>query len=150
MHSPWVVQERGPIITLVSFLNVTKYPPSLLFLLMTLGPALALMPLFERMRGPVAAFFTVYGKVPFFFYILHFFLIHLLALLWFGATAGAWTYDVYTPATFPAVEPSLVRVYIATAVVVGLLYLPCRWFGGFKKRHRELALAELFLKARGH
>jgi len=135
--SPWSVQERGPVMTLVSFLNVTKYPPSLLFLLMTLGPALALMPFFERMRGPIAAFFTVYGKVPFFFYILHFFLIHLLALLWFGITASAWNYDIYTNATFPDVEPSLVRVYIATAVVVGLLYLPCRWFGDFKKRHRD-------------
>ena len=142
--SLWSVQERGPVITLLSFLNVTKYPPSLLFLLMTLGPALVLMPFFERMRGPIAAFFTVYGKVPFFFYILHFFLIHLLALLWFGLTVGAWDYDVYTTATFPDVEPSLVRVYIATAVVVGLLYLPCRWFGGFKKRHRDWAWLSYF------
>lgn len=135
--SPWSAQERGPMITLLSFLNVSKYPPSLLFLLMTLGPALALMPAFERKRGPIAEFFTVYGKVPFFFYMLHFFLIHLLALLWFGLTAGAWNYDVYTTATFPAVEPSLVRVYSATVIVVGLLYFPCRWFAQFKKRHRD-------------
>ena len=142
--APWSAQERGPLITLLSFLNTTKYPPSLLFLLMTLGPALALMPALDRMRGPLGGFFSVYGKVPFFFYILHFFMIHILAVLWFGVTAGAWDYDVYTNSTFPDVEPSLVRTYVATIVVVGLLYLPCRWFGGFKSRHRDWAWLSYF------
>ena len=122
--SPWGAQERGAIITFLSFLNTTKYPASLLFLLMTLGPALALTPLFERMRGPIGGFFTIYGKVPFFFYILHFFLLHILSILWFGATAGAWDYDVYNGETYPPVDPSLLRVYAATLVTVGLLYLP--------------------------
>lgn len=135
--SPWETQARGPIFTFLSFLKTTKYPPSLLFLLMTLGPALMAMPLLERVRGAVASFFTTYGKVPFFFYILHFYLIHLLAILWFGATAGAWNYDVYNRETYAGIEPSLLRVYIATAIVVGLLYFPCRWFGAFKKRHRN-------------
>lgn len=134
---PWSVQERGAFFTVLSFLNTTKYPASLLYLLMTLGPAIAVMPLLEKMRGPLAEFFTVYGKVPFFFYVLHFFLIHLFAVAWFGVTAGAWNYDIYNPATFPHVEPSLIRVYVAAAIVVGLMYLPCRWFGAFKKRHKD-------------
>ena len=134
---PWTPQERGPVITFLSFLNTAKYPPSFLFLLMTLGPALALAPLFERMRGPIGGFFMTYGKVPFFFYILHFFTIHFLAILWFGATEGAWNFDVYNGETYPDVEPSLPRVYAATITVVALLYFPCRWFGAFKKRHRD-------------
>ncbi len=134
--SPWGVQERGPITTILSFLNTTKYPASLLFLLMTLGPALALTPLFERMRGPVGEFFTTFGKVPFFFYILHFFLLHVLSIVWFGAGVGAWDYDIYNGETYPDVDPSLLRVYAATLVTVGLLYLPCRWFGAFKRRRK--------------
>lgn len=135
--SPWETQARGAFFTLLSFLNTTKYPASLLFLLMTLGPALTLMPLMEKWKGPIGNFFTVYGRVPFFFYVLHFFLIHILAVVFFGVTAGAWTYDVYTSATYPDVNPSLLRVYIATAVVVGALYFPCQWFGAFKKRHKD-------------
>lgn len=142
--APWQLQERGAFFTLLSFLDTTKYPPSLLFLLMTLGPALAIMPVLERAKGALVDFFTTFGRVPFFFYIVHFFLIHILAVVWFGLTAGAWNYDVYTAATFPDVEPSLLRVYIATIIIVALLYWPCRWFSAYKVRHRDWSWLSYF------
>ncbi|MCB0530530.1 MAG: hypothetical protein KDC65_18765, partial [Saprospiraceae bacterium] len=62
----WAPQSRGPVYSLLSFLNVAKYPPSLLFLCMTLGPGFLLLVLFERWKSPLTDFFQVYGRVPFF------------------------------------------------------------------------------------
>jgi uncharacterized membrane protein len=76
---PWGAQ-RTSALTVASFLNVTKYPPSLLFLLMTLGPSILALPLLERARGRLAGLVEVFGRVPLFYYLLHIPLIHLLAL----------------------------------------------------------------------
>jgi uncharacterized membrane protein len=141
--APWSVQESDGR-TLLSFLNTTKYPPSLLFLLMTLGPAIALLPLFERLRGPLARAVTVYGRVPLFFYVLHLFLIHALALL-VGVLAG------FEPRSFLRVWMFLPEswgyglpvVYLIWAGVVLALYPACRWFAGVKARRREAWLSYL-------
>src|SRR5438067_12974734 len=76
---PW--SATTPMPALLSFLNTTKYPASLSFLLMTLGPTIALIPLLDRARGRIVHWLTVFGRVPFFYYVLHIPLIHALALL---------------------------------------------------------------------
>jgi uncharacterized membrane protein len=141
--APWSAQESFGR-TVLSFLNTTKYPPSLLFLLMTLGPAIAVLPLFERLRGPVARAVTVFGRVPLFFYVLHLFLIHALALL-VGTVAG------FDPRSFLRVwiflpdewGYGLPVVYLVWAGVVLALYPACRWFAGVKARRRDAWLSYL-------
>jgi uncharacterized membrane protein len=141
--APWSLQASSGR-TVLSFLNTTKYPPSLLFLLMTLGPAIALLPLFERLRGPFARAVLVYGRVPLFFYVLHLFLIHALALL-VGTLAG------FDPRSFLRVWLFLPEawgyglpvVYLVWAGVVLALYPACRWFAGVKARRREAWLSYL-------
>jgi uncharacterized membrane protein len=141
--APWAVQETAGR-TALSFLNTTKYPPSLQFLLMTLGPAIALLPLLERLTGPVARAVTVFGRVPLFFYVLHLYLIHAVALT-VGTLAG------FDPRSFLHVwlnNPDgwgygLPVVYLVWAGVVLALYPACRWFAGVKARRREVWLSYL-------
>src|SRR5262249_36839157 len=103
---PWSVQERGPEFTLFSFLNCTKYPPSLLYVLMTLGPAIMLLALFDRPLGLLSQPLIIFGRVPLFFYLLHIPLIHGLAIILdrqrFGWSpfAGGGPFDL-RPAKFP-------------------------------------------------
>lgn len=115
------------------FLNTTKYPASLLFLLMTLGPLVLLMPAFERARGAVAGALELFGRVPLFYYVLHIPLIHLAAIAVSLIRTGA-----ITPWLFgnhpmePPEQPdgymwSLPLLYLVTAVCVVALYFACRW-----------------------
>jgi len=141
--SPWSPQ-RSTVFTALSFLNTTKYPPSLSFLLMTLGPALVLLALVDRARGPVVRFVTTYGRVPFFYYVLHFYLIHALAL----AAAALTGFDIDRFRTFPFFFPpeygfSLPVVYLIWIGVVLALYVPCRWFANVKARRTEAWLSYL-------
>jgi uncharacterized membrane protein len=141
--APWSPQASAGR-TVLSFLNTTKYPPSLLFLLMTLGPAIALLPLRERLRGPLARAVRVYGRVPLFFYVLHLALIHALAI-GVAALAG------FDPRRFrhvwmflpPDWGYGLPVVYLVWAAVVLALYPACRWFAGVKARRREAWLSYL-------
>lgn len=138
---PWTPQ-RTETLTIASFLNTTKYPPSLDYLLMTLGPTLIALAVLENARGAFARAVSVYGRVPMFYYLLHLYVIHLLAgalALWQGGSAGFLSLDV---ASFPAwYGTSLAGVYLAWAIVVLLLYLPCRWFANLKSRRRDLWLS---------
>lgn len=133
----WSGQERGVWFTLASFWNTTKYPPSLMFLGMTLGPALLALPLLERWHGPAARVFVTFGRVPFFFYVLHIPLIHLAAKAYFRITEGTGESFFLLPVTMwpEGYEPSLIRVYLAWITVVALLYAPCRFFGWLKRRY---------------
>ena len=85
--APWVIQDNL-LATVLSFMNCEKYPPSLLYLGMTLGPALMLIAAFERVRGPVADWIATFGRVPFFYYVAHIFLLHALAILFAWVTIG--------------------------------------------------------------
>jgi len=132
--------------TLLSFLNTEKYPPSLLFLLMTLGPAIALLPLFERACGALARFFITFGRVPLFFYLLHIPLIHFLALVSDFALYRRPVFDIafLTQSPPPAgYGYSLAVVYLVWIGVVLALYPLCRWFAGVKRRRRAVWLSYL-------
>ncbi len=141
--SPWEVQPTAGR-TLLAFLNTTKYPPSLLFLLMTLGPAIMALPLLERLTGQAARFFTTVGRVPLFYYVLHLYLIHAAALA-VGILAG------FPPAAFLTVWLNLPDgwgyplpvVYLIWVGVVLALYPACRWFAGLKARRRDPWLSYL-------
>jgi uncharacterized membrane protein len=137
---PWAAQKSAAF-TALSFLNTTKYPPSLLFLLMTLGPALLALWVTDR-KTPVwlRPALTV-GKVPLFYYLLHIPLIHLLAIAFCYAKYGHvyWMFESPTPDKFPITPPpgwgwSLPIVYLVWAGVVLALYPLCRWFAGLKQR----------------
>jgi uncharacterized membrane protein len=136
--SPWAPSERGPLFTLYSFVNTNKYPASLLFLSMTLGPSIALLPWIERTSGPVARVLAVFGRVPLFYYLLHIPLIHALAV----AIALARTGSVpgWLTGNFPGNGPAphglgcdVPAMIVLTVLVVALLYFPCRWFAGIKR-----------------
>jgi uncharacterized membrane protein len=124
----WTVQETW-LSTLLSFLNCEKYPPSLLYLMMTLGPALMLLASFEHVRGAFACLLATFGQVPFLYYVVHIYLIHVLAV----ATAFDMT-GVLT--STPAIGLSLAGVYFVWLLVLVLLYPICRWFAGLKERGR--------------
>lgn len=147
--SRWSVQKSAAF-TLVSFLNVTKYPPSLLFLLMTLGPAmLALWALdgrSPRVFGPA----LIIGKVPLFYYVLHIPLIHVIAIVICYARYGHvyWMFQSPDVSNYPITPPAgwglpLPGVYLVWAIVVLLLYPLCRWYAGVKQRHRSPWLSYL-------
>ena len=135
---PWQVEPR-PGMTLVSFLNTTKYPPSLLYLLMTLGPAIMLLPVFERARGVFATFFDTIGRVPFFYYVVHIYVIHLMASA--VLLVRSYPSTLVTNPFFSYPEEwgfGLPVIYGVWGLTVLLLYPACRWFAGVKARRRDL------------
>jgi len=138
---PW--SATPPMPALLSFLNTTKYPASLSFLLMTLGPTIALIPLLDRARGPLAQWLTVFGRVPFFYYVLHIPLIHALALIVSKIRTGnvdAWLFTNHPMGNPPAPEGytwSLPLLYLVWAIAVALLYFPCRWYADLKARRGD-------------
>ena len=136
--APWVMHPTWSA-TLLSFINCEKYPPSLLYLAMTLGPALLMLAAFESARGRVADWITTYGRVPFFYYLAHLVLIHALAL----AFASAMSFDTgWLIGQFPFGKPAgwglnLAGIYVVWAIVIVALYPACRWFAALKARRRE-------------
>ena len=124
--APWTGQATW-LATVLSFLNCEKYPPSLLYLMMTLGPALMLLAAFEHARGWLAGVLATFGQVPFFFYVVHIYLIHALAVAAGLAMTG-------TLASNPGIGLSLAGIYLIWLLVLVLLYPVCRWFAGLKQR----------------
>ena len=138
---PW--SATTPMPALLSFLNTTKYPASLSFLLMTLGPTIALIPLLDRARGRIVHWLTVFGRVPFFYYVLHIPLIHALALLVSKIRLGevsSWLFTNHPMGNPPAPDGytwSLGLLYLVWAVAILLLYVPCRWYADLKARRQD-------------
>jgi uncharacterized membrane protein len=121
---PWVAQPT-PLFTVFSFFNVEKYPPSFLFILITLGPALLALAVLERWSGAVArrlgGVLAVFGRVPLLYYVIHLILLHTLALVLVQRPGG--------------LGFSLPQVYLVWLAVAASLYPLCRWFSGLKQRH---------------
>ena len=137
----WSTQRSG-IYTMLSFFNVGKYPPSLLYTLMTLGPAFLFLAFTERPLTSFTSKIAVYGRVPFFYYILHIYALHglaVLAAMWQGHAAS----DMITVNNWVTGNPllkgygfNLGVVYAIWIGIVLLLYPLCRWFDGFKRSHQ--------------
>ena len=148
----WSVQA-SPVLTALSFLNATKYPPSLSFLLMTLGPALAMLAWFEGVSFSKNNPLIVFGRVPLFYFVLHFFLAHalavLVAVLVYGA--AAWSFMLQPVPSMggpadsfpPNFGYSLSVTYVLWLAVVVALYPVCRWYANIKERSRSKWLSYL-------
>ena len=138
--SPWSKQP-GDTFTLLSFINVTKYPPSLLYGLITLGPACIFLALFETKPGWLGKIFSVYGRVPMFYYILHIYLIHLLAMFATTFCGHTWSDMVWTNLIYNdkliGYGFSLGVVYLVWIFVLLMLYPLCKWYDRYKTNHKE-------------
>jgi uncharacterized membrane protein len=136
--------EGGAALLLMSFLNTTKYPPSLLYLLMTIGPALVALAAFRRARGPLAGVLVTFGRVPFLFYVAHLYLVHALAVaagMAQGFPASALrTVFLRLPADYGFGLPVVYAVWLG---VVALLYPLCRRYAEVKARSRAWWLSYL-------
>jgi uncharacterized membrane protein len=134
----WTVQD-GWLATILSFINCEKYPPSLLYLSMTLGPALMLLAVIDGMRGRLADWTTTFGRVPFLYYVVHIYLIHLLAVLYAAAAHGDASFLLTgSPMQKPSgYGLSLSGLYLVWAIVVVTLFPLCRWFATLKQRRSE-------------
>jgi uncharacterized membrane protein len=139
----WEVQQRG-LSTFFDFLNTSKYPPSLLFLAMTLGPAAILCSYAERWRGFVKDALVMFGRVPFAFYVAHFYLLHAMSVA-LGVAQGFAASQLMTfPPFYPAgYGVTLGWVYVGWAAAVLALYPLCRWMAGVKARSKAWWLSYL-------
>jgi uncharacterized membrane protein len=133
--------QAGLLPSLLSFVNCEKYPPSLQFLLMTLGPLIGCLPLFSKLGGPLSTILITFGRVPLFFYLLHLPLIHLVAL---GVAAAgnypiSWMFGGLPFAQKPAgYGLQLWLVYVVWIVIISFLYPLCREYSLFKAKNRGL------------
>jgi uncharacterized membrane protein len=132
--------------TIILFLDVEKYPPSLQFLLMTLGPSFLLLAGLENVRlSAWSSILLVFGRVPMFFYILHLYVIHTLAIVMAMLTHQPWRF-LFHGGFFAAPDDyghGLPFVYLTWLLVIVILYFPCRWFAALKERRRDWWLSYL-------
>lgn len=140
----WEHHASGLTATLIDFFNTSKYPPSLSFLLMTLAPAAIFAAFADRMHGPVKDALVMFGRVPFAFYVAHFFLIHALSVL-LGVTQGfsarqMCTIFFYYPKGYGV---PLTGIYVVWIMVMVILYPFCRWVAAVKGRRRDWWLSYL-------
>jgi uncharacterized membrane protein len=138
---PWSVQSTVSL-TVISFFNTLKYPPSLDYLLMTLGPSLMLLGLLERVKATsgLSRILVVFGRVPLFYYLLHIYLIHVIAIvvalafhqpIWHGTVLAD---HAQRPLGYGHGLPFIYAMWILAGAI---LYVPCRWFMELRSRHRD-------------
>jgi uncharacterized membrane protein len=140
--APWSVQKDS-LFTVLSFINVTKYPPSLIFCLLTLGVLFLILAVTERVENRFTRFVSVYGKTPLFFYLIHWYIIHPLLLIILFLQGISFSVMDFASGNFgrpKGVESGieLWAVYIIWIAVVLLLYYPCMKFGTFKTKSKSI------------
>ena len=145
--------QKDWLFTIFSFIDCTKYPPSLLFLLMTIGPAIFLLAFLREEEGPITRFFLVFGRIALFFYIMHLFVIHIVAVILAFIRYRqfpAWLFEgnpIFSIPAFPTGPQdygySLPTVYVIWACIMLILYPLCRWYMNFKKTHSSPILSYL-------
>ncbi len=137
--APWTTQKDG-LFTFLSFINVTKYPPSLLFCLLTLGFMFLILSLIEGMKNKFTDIISVYGKVPLFYFVIHWFILHplmfaMVFLQGFKSSDLLFGFNFGRPKVGGGVD--LWVIYLIWIGVVVLLYPVCKWYGKYKKDHKE-------------
>ena len=136
-------QQRNGLRTFLSFMNVTKYPPSLLYICATIGWSLIFLALVKNTRGWLAKIISVYGRVPFFYYILHFYLLNIIHIIFYIQRGHSFSEGMKGLPGFPFkfIVPgegnSLLIVYIIWIAVVVALYPLCKWYDRYKTNHKE-------------
>jgi uncharacterized membrane protein len=139
MHH-WALQKTA-LFTIFDFVKTSKYPPSLLYILMTMGPALIVLSFVENMHDGISRKIVVFGKVPFFYYVLHVFLIHSIAWVAFFATGHSWNdldFIHFREGSLPYGSGyPLWFVYAVWIAVIVILYFPCRWYSIYKSTHKH-------------
>lgn len=138
---PWTAQNTTTK-TVLSFFKVSKYPPSLSYILITMGPALLFLYAIENIKNKVTDFLLVFGRVPLFYYFLHIFLIHVLAIVGILLFGGNWehmilTKDVFMNAKLLDYGYSLFTVYMVWLLVIALLYLPSKKYMIYKANNKD-------------
>jgi uncharacterized membrane protein len=138
---PWATQQSG-VFTVLSFLNVTKYPPSLDYILVTLGPALIFLALSENLKGKVSQYVIALGRVPMFYYITHLYLIHIVAVI--AALATGFEFSDMIFSTWVTDSPnlrgygfSLGITYLVWISIVLALFPLCLWYDRYKIRNKQ-------------
>ncbi|WP_346881209.1 heparan-alpha-glucosaminide N-acetyltransferase domain-containing protein [uncultured Algibacter sp.] len=138
---PWTLQDTTTK-TVLSFFKVTKYPPSLAYLLITMGPALLFLYGIETVKNKITDFLLVFGRVPLLYYFLHVFVIHILAIIGILIFGGNWkdmilTAEVFQNAKLINYGYSLVIVYLVWIAVIALLYIPCKKYMIYKANNKN-------------
>ena len=139
--SPWSKQFSF-LFTFLSFINISKYPPSLLYLLITLGPAMLFLAFTEKTKSWLAAQTIIIGRVPMFYYIVHLYLIHLAAMIATYFCGFTWKDMILN--TWVSFDPklqgygfSLGVVYLIWFLLIAVLYFLCRWYERYKRTHTQ-------------
>ncbi|MCW4467450.1 heparan-alpha-glucosaminide N-acetyltransferase domain-containing protein [Flavobacterium sp. MFBS3-15] len=138
---PWT-EQKDAMYTFLSFLNVNKYPPSLMYACMTLGPAMIALALLENVRNRVTDILNIFGRVPFLYYLAHIYIIHLLCVVLFYAEGYTFADNFKLDMAF-GFRPkenfgfSLGIVYLIWILVVALCWFPTKWYEKYKRTHKK-------------
>jgi uncharacterized membrane protein len=143
----WTLQKDS-LYTFLSFMNVSKYPPSLVFCLITLGVLFSLLAFADQFNTKIKNITSIYGKVPLFYFVVHFYLIHLITLMVLFVQGVSWSQFEFAKGTFGRPQGivtglSLWAIYLIWIGVVLVLYYPCKWYGRYKTEKKYWWLSYL-------